>query len=178
MEETSSSSSKPAGDESPPIVTVRAAQPGDERRIASFIHPFIEERKLLPRTESELDELISNGFVALLEDRVVGFSALEIYSAKLAEIRSLATAPEIRGWGVGKRLVQACVQRAQDAGVLEVLAITSSEEFFKHCGFDFTLPGEKKALFFQPDTSAGAGENGDAGGGGSSSACENERSKN
>ena len=146
-----SPTSNPAASVSPSEVVVRPARPGDEQRIADFIHPFVEQRKLLPRTESELDQLISNGFVALLEDRVVGFSALEIYSPKLAEIRSLATADEIRGTGVGKRLVMACVERAQQANVLEVLAITSSEEFFKSCGFNFTLPGEKKALFFQSD---------------------------
>jgi hypothetical protein len=33
--------------------------------------------------------------------------------------------------------------------VLEVMAITSSDGFFISCGFDFTLPGEKKALFYQ-----------------------------
>jgi hypothetical protein len=27
------------------------------------------------------------------------------------------------------------------------MAITSKEDFFRQCGFDFTLPGEKKALF-------------------------------
>ena len=29
------------------------------------------------------------------------------------------------------------------------MAIASSEEFFRNSGFDFTLPGEKKALFIQ-----------------------------
>jgi amino-acid N-acetyltransferase len=29
------------------------------------------------------------------------------------------------------------------------MAITSTDEFFRACGFDFTLPGEKKALFIQ-----------------------------
>lgn len=130
-------------------IVVRPAQSGDEQRIAAFIHPFVEQKRLLPRTEDELDELIKNGFVALDADRIVGFAALEIYSRKLAEIRSLATAPEFRGMGIGKRLIQACVNRAKDSGVLEVMAITSSEEFFRSCGFDFTLPGEKKALFLQ-----------------------------
>ena len=37
--------------------------------------------------------------------------------------------------------------RARD--VMEILAITSSESFFRACGFDFTLPDEKKALFLQ-----------------------------
>ena len=29
------------------------------------------------------------------------------------------------------------------------MTITSVDEFFLRCGFDFTLPGEKKALFLQ-----------------------------
>jgi hypothetical protein len=29
------------------------------------------------------------------------------------------------------------------------MAITSADDFFHRCGFDFTLPGEKKALFLQ-----------------------------
>jgi amino-acid N-acetyltransferase len=51
--------------------------------------------------------------------------------------------------GVGRHLVDACVARARDLQILEVMAITSSEAFFLACGFDFTLPGEKKALFIQ-----------------------------
>ena len=81
--------------------------------------------------------------------RIVGFAALEIYSPKMSEIRSLAVAPDFRGGGVGRRLVQQCVERAQERQVLEVMAITSNDEFFQRCGFDFTLPGEKKALFLQ-----------------------------
>jgi hypothetical protein len=38
---------------------------------------------------------------------------------------------------------------AEDLNVLEVMAITANEEFFRSCGFDFTLPGQKKALFIQ-----------------------------
>jgi len=30
-----------------------------------------------------------------------------------------------------------------------VMAITSSDSFFQSCGFDYTLPGEKRALFIQ-----------------------------
>ena len=41
------------------------------------------------------------------------------------------------------------VELAREKNILEVMAITSSDGFFKSCGFDFTLPGEKKALFFQ-----------------------------
>jgi amino-acid N-acetyltransferase len=118
-------------------------------RVAEFITPFVQERKLLPRTLDELDELLDNLFIAELDGEIVGCAALEIYSKKLAEIRSLAVASSVQGMGVGKRLVAACVELAGQEQVLEVMAITSSEDFFKACGFDFTLPGEKKALFLQ-----------------------------
>ena len=83
------------------------------------------------------------------QPHLVGFAALEIYSKKLGEIRSLAVLPELQGQGIGGRLVSACVERARERNVLEVMAITSSEGFFRACGFDFTLPGERKALFIQ-----------------------------
>ena len=41
------------------------------------------------------------------------------------------------------------VQFAREQNILEVMAITSTEEFFQRCGFDFSLPDEKKALFIQ-----------------------------
>ena len=94
---------------------------------------------------------ITNPTNAVLEERIVGFAALEVYSQKLAEIRSLAVEDSLQGTGIGRRLVQACVERGRQQNVLEVMAITSSDEFFKACGFDFTLPGEKKALFITPD---------------------------
>jgi N-acetylglutamate synthase-like GNAT family acetyltransferase len=130
-------------------VTIRSVCREDLPAIAEFIEPVVATGKLLPRTTQELEDLLPHGFVAESGGRIVGFAALEIYSPKMSEIRSLAVAPELRGSGIGKQLVQRCVERACERRVLEVMAITSNEEFFKHCGFDFTLPGEKKALFIQ-----------------------------
>ncbi len=134
-----------------PSIIIRPAQPGDIDPLCELIEPFVEDGKLLPRTYDELEELLPNCFVAELseEQKIVGCAALEIYSKKLAEVRSLAVAPSAQRMGVGKMLVEACVNLARERQILEVMAITSSEDFFKSCGFDFTLPGEKKALFIQ-----------------------------
>jgi len=135
-----------------PILTdiiIRKAAAADTNAIADFITPFVEQGKLLPRTFDELQELVNNLYIAEINGRIVGCAALEIYSWKLAEVRSLAVAPETQGLGIGRKLVAACVEHARKENILEVMAITSSEEFFKACGFDFTLPGEKKALFYQ-----------------------------
>ena len=128
---------------------VRPATQADITALEIFIKPFVEDGKLLRRTYGELADLLDEFFVAELSGAIVGCAALEIYSPKLAEIRSLAVSPTVQGMGVGRHLVNACVGRAQERQILEVMAITSSEAFFKACGFDFTLPGEKKALFIQ-----------------------------
>ncbi len=130
-------------------VIIREAIREDIPRLERFIAPFVGDGKLLPRTLDELEELLPSFFIAELNGELVGCAALEIYSRKLAEVRSLAVAPQTQGMGIGRLLVAACVARAQQREILEVMAVTSSEEFFKLCGFDFTLPGEKKALFYQ-----------------------------
>lgn len=135
-------------------IIVRPARGPDIRPLAELIAPFVEQRKLLPRTVDELALLLPNYFVAEVsssegKSHLIGCAALEVYSSKLAELRSLVVVPEYQGHGVGKLLVEACVNRAREERILEVMAITSSEDFFRSCGFDFTLPGEKKALFLQ-----------------------------
>ena len=128
---------------------VRPAAVQDVQPLEDFIRPFVESDRLLPRTTGELTSLIENGFVAELQGRIAGFAALEVYSPKLAEIRSLAVAPIHQGRGIGRRLVDACIARAKEHNILEVMAITATEDFFQRCGFDYTLPGQKKALFIQ-----------------------------
>ncbi len=136
-----------------PQATIRPARPDDTAKIAALIEPFVGAGKLLPRTIEEVRDLVATGFVAVCQDAIVGFAALEIYSKKLAEIRSLAVSEDQQRLGLGSRLVKACVDLAVARNILEVMVVTSSENFFRECGFDFTLPGEKKALFIQPSTS-------------------------
>lgn len=132
-------------------ILVRTAHEADIPQIVDLIEPYVEDGRLLARTYDEFGELLPNFFVAVAEENgtIVGCAALEIYSRKLAEIRSLAVSRSAQGRGVGKMLVDACVQRARDHNILEVMAITSSDGFFHACGFDYTLPGAKRALFYQ-----------------------------
>lgn len=137
----------------PPVVTIRIGSPADTQALIEFIKPFVEDGKLLPRTFDELGDLMQHFFIAEVDGAIVGCAALEIYSSKLAEIRSLAVSNKHQGLGIGRKLVDACLQLAHEQNILEVMAITSTEDFFLACGFDFTLPGEKKALFYQTRSS-------------------------
>jgi N-acetylglutamate synthase-like GNAT family acetyltransferase len=134
-----------------PVTTViiRKATSADLEAVAGFLKAFVEDGHLLPRTFQELEELVDTLFIAEMDGKVVGTAALEIYNKKLAELRSLAVAPEAQGNGVGKKLVQACVELGQERGVFEIMAISAEETFFKACGFDFTLPKLRKAFYIQ-----------------------------
>jgi amino-acid N-acetyltransferase len=132
---------------------IRSAHYDDLDRVQALLEPFVQQRKLLRRLESELILLMANGFVAeLIEDgkpKIVGFAAVEIYSRKLSEIQCLAVADGYQGRGIGSDLVRACVERARKKGILEVMAISASDEFLRKLGFDYSLPEQKRALFFQ-----------------------------
>jgi amino-acid N-acetyltransferase len=122
----------------------------DLEQVIAFLKPFIDEELLLPRTSIEMELMLRHGFIAKIGDSIVGFAAIEIYSRKLAEIQCLAVSHQVRRRGVGRRLVANCVNRAREQRVLELMAISSSEEIFQACGFDYSLPNQKRAFFVQP----------------------------
>lgn len=84
-------------------ILIRTATAADLEPLAVFLTPFVEAGKLLPRTFDELRDLLPTLFVAEFEGQIVGCAALEIYSWKLAEVRSLAvsSAMQGRGWASG-----------------------------------------------------------------------------
>ena len=137
----------------PENVSIRQALPSDAAPIHALMRPYVAQHLLLDRTEAEVIELTRHGFVAIASEegreKCVGFSAIEVYSPKLAELQCLAVHAKYQRDGVGRALVQACVDRARDLNVMEVLAISSSEDFLHGCGFDYSLPDQKKALFCQ-----------------------------
>lgn len=128
---------------------IHKATGADLLELSDFIKPFVDQGDLLPRTFDELEDLLETSFVARYEGRIVGCAALDIYNKKLCEIRSLAVDPQAQGLGIGKKLVSACVELARQEGIYEIMSISAAEDFFKSCGFDFTLPSLKKAFFLQ-----------------------------
>ena len=130
---------------------IKPATQDDLSAVTQFLQPFMDAQNLLQRNSVELQLLLRHGFKAELKQdcSIVGFCALEIYSKKLAEIQCLAVAESQQRKGIGRQLVEACVGRAKQEKVLELLAISSSEPMFKACGFDYSLPNQKRAFFYQ-----------------------------
>src|ERR1700682_5744910 len=119
----------------------RTARASDAIAVHRVIAHYAGEGSLLPRTEDEIRKHISH-FLVLVEkrneeERLLGCVALEPYGADLAEIRSLAVAPEARGTahGVGDRLMQAAMDTARRRKIARLFAVTHRPEFFSRYGF-------------------------------------------
>ncbi len=84
-------------------------------------------------------------FVAEDGGNIVGCCALEVYSKRLAEIRSLAVSKEFQRLGVATKLIDQCLKLAHRKKIYEVLAITGRAKLFERFGFN-TFHKEKLAL--------------------------------
>lgn len=132
------------------LIQCESAEPGDLPQVHEFLEPFFQAQLLLNRSEDDLKKLLNIAFVVRVDGQVVGFAALEIYSRKLAEIQCLAVDSNFQGQGIGQLLVNRCVAAAKREEVLELMAISNAEGLFRRCGFDYSLPNQKRALFISP----------------------------
>jgi amino-acid N-acetyltransferase len=108
-------------------------------RDASGIHALIEayaaQGILLPRTEENVREHLSTFLVLEDASKIVGCVSLENYGSDLAEIRSLAVSQQIRGRGLGGRLVEFALAEARRKNIARVFAVTHAPDFFVRHGF-------------------------------------------
>ena len=123
---------------------IRRATAADIPGILTLINTNLD--KLLPRKAEDYRELIDLTWVAEVDGEIVGCASLEVYSPKIAEIRSVAVRSDLRRHGYGAALVRAAAEEAKRRNVYEVMVITSTPEFFQGLGFGACLD-EKYALF-------------------------------
>ena len=124
---------------------LRKAQLADIPNIQRLINDNLD--KLLPRKDEEVLELLDTFWVVEDGGEIVGCCCLEVYSPKIAELRSLAVRDGVRGEGYGKMLVEAAVNEAKSRNIRQILVVTSTRDFFEKVGFGECL-NEKYALFW------------------------------
>ncbi|ADG73474.1 GCN5-related N-acetyltransferase [Cellulomonas flavigena DSM 20109] len=121
---------------SPAPVDVTPALPADVRAIRRLVEPYANERILIAKEWVAYYEAVQEFLVARLAGGdVVGCGALHVMWEDLAEIRTLAVAPDHRGHGVGHLIVDALLARARRLGLRRVFCLTFEVEFFARHGF-------------------------------------------
>jgi len=114
----------------------RRATPADAPAIVALIGSNVASGELLPRN-LEFVQLHARDFiVAELDSHVVGCVHLDEYAPSLAEIRSLAVAPDAQGLGLGAGLVRELERLAARRDLTTLFAVSNSGEFFRRLGYE------------------------------------------
>ena len=124
---------------------LRKATLQDVEGIRAVINSNLD--RLLPRHREDIIELLDSFYVIDEDGLIVGCCCLEVYSPKIAEVRSLAVMSNKRGHDYGSLLVNQCIADAQRLNIRQILVVTSTPEFFERLNFGLCL-NEKYAMFW------------------------------
>lgn len=113
---------------------VRRARTSDVPAIKALVDVYAG-RILLEKNLVNLYESVQEFWVAELDDRVVGCGALHVLWADLGEVRTVAVAPDVKGHGVGKLIVEQLVEVARELELSRLFVLTFEVEFFARHGF-------------------------------------------
>ena len=121
----------------PPLLAERAVVL-DAPEIHRLIQYWFETTgDVLPRTEGEIYETIRD-FVVVRSPGGKGLlaaGALHVEWRDLAEIKSLVVDPSSQGKGLGRIIVDACLEEAVTMQLKTVFALTTTPAFFERLGF-------------------------------------------
>jgi amino-acid N-acetyltransferase len=119
-----------------PAATIGAALDTDAPAIAALNNLYAADGLTLPRTAAFVAARVESYRVARdAAGAVVGCVAVDEYAPSLAELVSLAVAPEAQGQGLGKRLIAEAERVARQRGYAELFAVSLADTLFLGMGF-------------------------------------------
>ncbi len=117
-------------------MNIRPARVSDVPAICDLIRTFADRKLMIRRSLGELYESIREFLVATDRDgKIMGCAALHVFWDDLAELKCLAVSEDAQGQGVGRRLVDACWDAAQELEIPQVFTLTYVAEFFEKSGY-------------------------------------------
>jgi len=111
------------------------AKLSDIAAMKALVLPEVQSGVILERSEDEIATNIRSYTLAYVQNKLVGFGALHIHTAYLAEIRSLIVKEEYRGHKIGEGLIFQALDEAKELGIQRVLSLTYKQSFFERLGF-------------------------------------------
>ncbi|HHH76188.1 MAG TPA: N-acetyltransferase [Phycisphaerae bacterium] len=114
----------------------RHAKIQDAAAVCELINYYAERGLMLHRSmESFYDSL--REFIVAVDDegRIVGCAAIDVMWSDLAEVKSLAVAPDMRRGGIGSEMIKAALADARTIGVKKLFSLTYEQRFFERHGF-------------------------------------------
>jgi amino-acid N-acetyltransferase len=114
---------------------VRAATSDDISGIQVLLNHYAGMGDLLPRTKTDIIANLAHFRVIEHEANIIACGSLEHFTEELAEIRSLMVASDIKGGGLGRKIVANLIDIAKQRKVGRLMALTYVPDFFHKLGF-------------------------------------------
>lgn len=115
---------------------IRKATVADVPAMAQLINDNAELGLMLPKSLASLYETVRAFHVVEEDGKVVGLCALTVIWANWCEIASLAVDRSQRGKGLGRQLVEVCLEEAKAIGIPRVMTLTYEQALFEKLGFE------------------------------------------
>ena len=114
---------------------LRNARTPDVRGIRTLVGPYVESKAIVDKPVVSYFESLSEFVVVELDGEIVGCGALHVIWENVAEVRTLAVSPTVKGRGIGSMILDELVRRARAVGVSRVFCLTFETAFFGRHGF-------------------------------------------
>lgn len=114
---------------------IRTATLDDVPTILKLINGHAKKGLMLMKSPVDIYHNIFNFVVFETDGKVVGCSRLSVLWKDIGEVASLAVSDNYKRRGIGKILVNACLDKARMIGLPQVFTLTYQVDFFKNCGF-------------------------------------------
>ncbi len=116
-------------------ITYTKATLADIPAMQAMVLPEVMSGVILFRSDDEVANNIRSYTLARDGENVVGFVALHIHAATLAEVRSLIVDSAYRGRQIGASLVLETIKEAKALGVKQLFTLTYQRDFFEKLQF-------------------------------------------
>ncbi len=114
---------------------LRNATVDDVEQILELINFYSSKGVMLPKTLYRIYSAVESFVVIEENNKIIGCSSVVVLWKDIAEIRSLAVSKEYVGKGIGKMLVDECINKAYKLRVAKIIALTYQGNFFEKLGF-------------------------------------------
>ena len=120
--------------------------------VLSLMRPFVEHGNLLPRTDKQILDTVSDYIVYALDGGIRACASLHVYDQHQAEIAAVAVDESCANIGIGPKLISYLIDRAKSDKLDSVFILTTqASDWFEQLGFvpdDISsLPEKRKALW-------------------------------
>ena len=117
-------------------LVIRKARQEDIPAIHDLLEGYADQGIVLRRSREDILRYLKDFFVAELDGKLLGCSAIRDFGNNLLEVRSLVVAPELQGQGIGRAIIAAVVGDVnRKRSRWRLFTLTGQPDFFVKMGF-------------------------------------------